>query len=185
MKQVLMLRQTDLKTCSLLVKGGQTHEIGQSAEALLAAWCLTCGSSLQGRRDWVRHHFGAVEKIPILISERTQLLYFPIYGMRSNDAIWLCANELMEVSVAENGQCAVWFRDGTKAVVPCSDRVIKKQRRRCRKILDFLNGVQEHYSDAGSLLEQIQGGWKKAGCIEEERREMTKWTAESDNIQRS
>lgn len=169
MRKVLMLRQIEAQKCTLLTSNQHLQTIAQSAQSVLETWCLSCGSSLRGRKDWVRHHFGAVEKVPILISERTQLLYFPLYGKQAKDAVWICANELMEVTASGEGQCTLWFYDGTKADVSCSERIIKKQRHRCREILDFLNDVEDRYSAAGSLLEQIHGGWNCAGCIEEAR----------------
>ena len=80
-RTVLLLNPSEKGTELVLGDGSVVYD-PRKPSVILNEWCRTYGSSMNGRIDAVRHLCGVKRKFPILLSERMNLIFFP---MRATD----------------------------------------------------------------------------------------------------
>ncbi len=134
---IMMMRRTGKKT-ECLLENSEVIETDASPEKILEAMCLSCGSSLRGRRDAFRFLTGAVQKAAVLISERSQLIYFPLTGNRDPGQIWICYNDVLSCHSAPCGS-RIRFCSAAEVFIPCGMRVVGGQMKRCESMLEKIN----------------------------------------------
>lgn len=140
MKQILMVQYDTgaQKTRVLYHGGGEEFREGPS-RSLIAEWCLVNGSSIEGRRESFRYFTGAVQKIPVLVSEKPLILLMPVLSPERNpDCLWISYNEILKVKALDDWHMNILFTDGTAVTAEVSPKVLRLQMKRCRQ---FLKGV--------------------------------------------
>ncbi len=105
---------------------------------ILERWCLNNGSSLAGRMQSFRFLTGTVQKPAVLVSERSQLLYFPLSGIRDPRCIWICFSAVLSWHSA-GADTIICFFDGSEITVPVERRVVAGQIKRCGTFLERIN----------------------------------------------
>ena len=136
MKRVLALRYDTLKKeTELFLENGQKRVEKGRPEPLLNRWCLEYGSTMQGRRDAVKAVTGIRTKVPLLVSDMTSVIFFPILSEKSRtDNFWINDSMLVMMKADQRIACDLYFADGTVLKVPFDIRILKRQRNNCRLI---------------------------------------------------
>ena len=139
MEHILMMQyHPDDRQTVFLLEGGGEGRISETPLVLLDRWCMNNGSSLPGRTSSFRNLTGAVQKPAVLISERTQQLFFPLTGIRDPQCIWISYGDVLSQHSA-GPDTVICFMDGSKIKVPFGQRLISGQMKRCRKFLEMIN----------------------------------------------
>ncbi|MGN1390325.1 MAG: competence protein ComK [Bulleidia sp.] len=141
MKQILTVQYDTgaQQTRVLYHGGGEVFREGPSLR-LIAEWCLAHGSSIDGRRESFRYYTGAVQKIPVLVSEKPLILLMPVLSPERNpDCLWISYEEILKVKAPDDWHMNILFTDGTAITAEVSPKVLRLQMKRCRQ---FLKGVQ-------------------------------------------
>lgn len=126
-------------TCELLYLDGSAEHIAESAESLFDRWCVSYGSTLDGRMEAVRRMTGKRTKVPLLIRERDVLLFFPLRSLYTEgENYWINDNQLAAVLPERRTAAHLIFMNGFKAEVPYDIRIIRRQQEICRKLRDSL-----------------------------------------------
>lgn len=118
---------------------GSREYIKETAAEYLGRRCVMCGSTMKGRTEAVRQLTGWKQKIPVLISERTQEIWFPVISPDDPDCTWICCGRIVRVRESSPGCTCVIFDSGVQATVNAGVRTIRKQIRRCTSFIDLLN----------------------------------------------
>ena len=141
----------------LLDRAGNERSVSAAPEKVIGDLCLQCGSSLEGRRESFRRLTGYRQKIPVLISERTQQILFPTLSPVQEDCIWISANDVLGVSEKPDGNSTVVFLNGIKRTVPFQARVIRRQVKRCEEYLQILDETdpEDALTDSRDLIRSL------------------------------
>jgi len=131
---------------------GSVHIPGSCLD-ILNGMCLAHGSTVSGRRSACTARTGQRIKVPVLISEMTEEIYFPLLSPESADCIWILYNELAGFH-AQSGGCRLVFFNGMPAFIPYDYRMVKKQCRRCGDYLKMLR--QERDADECRMPEVLR-----------------------------
>ncbi len=109
----------------------------ETPEHFLNRWCMESGSSLAGRTESFTYLTGARVKVPCLINEYSRLIYFPIYGRKQKNNIWICYQTIFNCKDYD-GLTLLKFTDGTTRIIPVGYRTIRMQIKRCEQYLSML-----------------------------------------------
>lgn len=120
---------------------GRTIQYDHSAEHMLDSWCMQNGSDMRGRIISFRHITGCRQKPAVLISERTQIIYFPTLSAKNPDCTWICFNEVFRFHSTRADQTMIQFASGIKVMIDVNYRIVRNQMNRCRNFLNLLNSA--------------------------------------------
>ena len=101
--------------------------------------CLFFGASYEGRREAVKHLIGVDMKVPILLEESRNIIFFPTASCIHKNSIWISYQNLLKYTKFNEFSTVLNFRDnvGVKVDVKCN--LIDNQVVRCLKIDTILS----------------------------------------------
>ena len=135
-RTVLLLYPSEKGTELVLGDGSVVYD-PRKPSVILNEWCLTYGSSMNGRIDAVRHLCGVKRKFPILLSERMNLIFFP---MRAKDeGPWINASMLVSWKGIHREATELFFLSGIHLTIPYDSRMVKRQMTLCEQFQAILN----------------------------------------------
>jgi competence protein ComK len=139
MERFLLIARKGDHQSECVLYGGRTAVFMVPPATLLEQLCLQNGSSLEGRITAFRTLAQVCQKPAVLISERSQILYFPTLGMENKDCVWICYNEILKIRSVGADHTEILFADGSRHQVDVNYRIIRNQRLRCADFLQKLN----------------------------------------------
>lgn len=104
--------------------------------------CIKHGSSLEGRKESFRILTNTKQKPAILISEKSELLYFPLKADSNFNNIYVNYSELMDFKRINKNETNLYFRNGLIYPVHFAYRTIKTQKDNC---VAFVKQLHELY----------------------------------------
>lgn len=128
---------------SVLIKAnGSRSRIAKPPLRLLEDCCLFFGSTLQGRKEAAGKILHIQQKIPILLSEKKEILFFPTVSYQRKDCIWIHANAVASFH-GDSKHTKLLFKSGDELHLPIAYRTIYRQMQRCEEFLTYLHLHQE------------------------------------------
>ena len=125
--------------CRLTYLNGEQSELSISAKDYLNELCLRHCSTLEGRMEACRHFLSITQKACLLISERSEEVYFPIRGLKDKDNEWFLFSSIVTYHSVSDNSTELIFKDGTRTVTDVNYRTVKMQIERCKKLLLMLD----------------------------------------------
>ena len=123
----------------LFLKGGREAVIQEKPAEFLNRLCLYSGSTLSGRTESFRYLTGSKQKPAVLISEHTQILFFPTMNAGHRECIWICYNEILDIHAEGPEHTRIRFLSADTAVIPFNYRIIRNRIKRCDQFIRRLN----------------------------------------------
>ena len=138
------------QTC-IYHKGGEKSYFNVLPQEILETWCINHGSSMEGRITSARILAGIRNKAPILISERSLTMFFPmrsIYGTNAanRNNIWINESEVLFHAGEGRSSVTIIFRDGYRLQINYDARSFAHQVQNCRLFREKL--LQAEAKDA-------------------------------------
>ncbi|MBR2991512.1 MAG: competence protein ComK [Solobacterium sp.] len=146
------LRSLDVICCdaqqrsSVCIFANESVVVRQMPLDLIDRLCIRCGSTRKGRQEAFRALTGAVQKIPVLISEDGPLL-MPTLSPESGSCVWIAYDSVLRMKPEGDDMTNVLFLDGTSFKVNVNVRVLRSQAKRCELFRRLLNEFKEHPED--------------------------------------
>ena len=136
--------ENDGDNLALFYSSGEKECI-QNMKALswLQDRCISNGSSVEGRITSFRVLTQTLQKTPVLISERTRVIYFPLFGIRDAHAVWIRYDTVMNFKSRSSHETEILFSGGMKMTFPADRRVISGQMKRCEVFLEKLRSIPD------------------------------------------
>ncbi len=110
---------------------------GVKSEELIKEFCILCGGTMEGKRKAICKRLGIVQKAPILISERSLMLIFPVkdhYGFE----YWLNYRGIERIKQYKYKQCTIFFTNQTSIILHMDYRSLMRQMKRCKLYFEIL-----------------------------------------------
>ena len=123
------------KGCLLTYLNGENSELAISATDYLNELCLRHCSTLEGRLEACRHFLSITQKACLLISERSEEVYFPVKGLKDRDNEWFLFSSVVTYHSLSDNSTELIFKDGTRKVTDVNYRTVKMQMERCKQLL--------------------------------------------------
>ncbi len=131
------------KTCDLSFKGensctflegAKEYNINMPLQKVINYNCEYYGSSFEGRVKGAQNSLGMKYKLPIIIEESRELVFFPTKAYNSENCSWIALNNIMKYEKSENGT-TVTFNTGIKKNYEISIESFENQMLRATKLL--------------------------------------------------
>lgn len=91
------------KSICEIVNIDKTIEISVNCKKLMDNTCLLFGSSLSGRIESSRKWLGCDYKLPIVLDEIRNIIFFPTRSIESLSNIWISFNIIEDYKAKDNG----------------------------------------------------------------------------------
>lgn len=121
------------------------YVIPESTYNILNYSCKYFGSSYEGRLEGSKSVIGSNYKLPIVIQDNLELVFFPTTSPRDSECIWLAAHKIKDFIPESYNTTKIIFNNGVEVVIPVSSRVIENQIYRATRLTYVL---KEHNSMA-------------------------------------
>ncbi len=100
--------------------------------------CEYFGSSLGGRQVGTTSLVGFTHKVPVVVEESFDLIFFPTLSPRNQDCTWLSYSHIFKPCKLKD-KTILELKNGKKIVVDVSIAIIDNQLYRCSRLKDVLN----------------------------------------------
>ena len=121
-------------TNNQLINKNRSEEVNNTLQ-FLNDLCIKHGSTYKGRIDACKSLLNINQKVPLLISELTLEIWFPILSSKNKDNIWLNYNEILSYKATQDNKTIFKFKNGYTYEIPFNSRIIKNQMMRCEELI--------------------------------------------------
>lgn len=130
--------QVEHKQTLLVMQNKENRYLKQTPEKILNKICCKYGATIQQRCVFIQNRFHFQQKTPIVIDPYRELLFFPVYGKRCHNRIWIAYNKVIKIK-AQDCNTILYFEGNECLVLPLYYRGLKKQMNRCKEIINILS----------------------------------------------
>ena len=99
--------------------------------------CEYFGSSFQGRQTGTTKLVGYTHKVPIIIEESFNLIFFPTLSPRNDLCSWLSYSHILRLDKFKN-KTILELKNGKKIIIDVSTSIIDNQLYRCSRLKDMM-----------------------------------------------
>ena len=122
----LAVLSVDNKT-SKIMEDEQDYVVKQSSFDVMDHSCRYFGSSYEGRRQGAKEIIGANYKLPIIIEDGRNIVFFPTLAAEDNECMWSAVNKIKSYHPAEYNTTKIIFFNNVSLTVPLSYRSVQNQ----------------------------------------------------------
>lgn len=132
-------------TVALIPKNDQTivyevdksFVVNKSPLKIVEESCEYFGSSLEGRQVGTSKLVGFTHKVPIIIEESFNIIFFPTLSPKNDECSWISYSHVFKPDKFKD-KTIVELKNGKKILVNVSSAVIDNQLYRCSRLKDIL-----------------------------------------------
>ena len=99
--------------------------------------CEYFGSSLEGRQVGTSKLVGFTHKVPVIIEETFNLIFFPTLSPKNKECSWLSYEHIYKPNKFKD-KTIIELKNGKKLLVDVSSAIIDNQLYRCSRLKDTL-----------------------------------------------
>ncbi len=122
--KTLVLFSLDAKT--RVYEEDKCFVVDENPNSIMESSCSYYGSSLEGRRKGATSLIGVKYKVPVLVEESKNIIFFPTESSKKTSCTWIRSNKI-ENYYYSNGRLVLCFKNGDKIVLDHSLPVIENQ----------------------------------------------------------
>lgn len=127
--------------------------VNRSTLDIIKDGCLFFGCSYEGRRDAVRNILGVDLKIPILIEDSHNIIFFPTTNCVNKSSIWISYQNLVKYVKKDEFSTALYFRCDKRIAIDVKYTLVDNQFIRCMKLNSFINKRKEFIETSRAVIE--------------------------------
>jgi competence protein ComK len=116
--------------------------------------CLFFGCSFEGRRDAVKDILGIDMKVPILVEDSKNIIFFPISSCINKNSIWISYQNLLKYSKFDEFSTVLYFRNNKQVIVDVKYNLVDNQVIRCIKLESMLERRKNFIKREGIIIEE-------------------------------
>lgn len=96
--------------------------------------CMFFGSSFDGRREASKNIIGVDMKVPIIIEESKNVIFFPVSSCISRNSIWISYQNLIKYSKIDCNSSMLYFKNNKSIKLNTKYNLVDNQVIRCIKL---------------------------------------------------
>ena len=116
--------------------------------------CLFFGSTLEGRREAVKNILGIDLKVPILVEDTRNIIFFPTANCIHKNAIWISYQNLLKYYKFDEFSTVLCFRNNKQITVDVRYNIIDNQVIRCMKLESLLNKRRQYIKQECIIVDE-------------------------------
>lgn len=130
-----LIQKSELSTT--IIEEKETKFINCPINKLINYSCAYYGSSLKGRLEGTKYALGSKYKLPIIIEETREIIFFPTTSYRNNNCAWISLKNISNYQRKGN-KVTVQFKNNTNIDLDISYESFENQVFRATKLLLIL-----------------------------------------------
>ena len=127
----------------IMIDTKKDEKINMSLKKFLNYNCEYYGSSFEGRIKGSQNALGMKYKLPIIIEESKEIIFFPTKAYNNEDCIWVSLNNISSYE-ENNSSTLVTFKSGKKYNLELSIESFENQVLRASKLLLILKSRKQN-----------------------------------------
>lgn len=148
-KDTVALIPKDKKT--IVYETDDSFIVDKTPLEIMEESCEYFGSSLEGRQIGTSKLIGFTHKVPIIVEETFDLIFFPTLSPRNEECSWLSYSHIFKPDKFKD-KSIIELKNGKKIVVGVSSAIIDNQLYRCSRLKDVLQIRKIDKSDKKTTL---------------------------------
>jgi competence protein ComK len=132
---VALIPKDDDKT--IVFEVDKSFVINKKPLKIVEESCEYFGSSLEGRQIGTSKLIGFTHKVPVIIEESFELIFFPTLSPKNEECSWLSYSHIYKPDKFKD-KTIVELKNGKKILVDVSRSIIDNQLYRCSRLKDVL-----------------------------------------------
>lgn len=141
------------KNQSKVIEYNEEFIVNMTSLEIIKHSCLYFGCTYEGRRDSVKEFIGIDMKVPILVEESRNIIFFPTASCVNRDSIWISYNNLLKYSKMDDFSTVLYFKKNFNYKVLVKYKLVDNQVVRCMKLSMFLGKRKEFINSDNITLE--------------------------------
>lgn len=126
------------KNHTIVYEVDNSFVVDKSPLRIMEESCEYFGSSLEGRQVGCTALVGFTHKVPIIVEETFELIFFPTLSPKNEECSWLSYSHVFKPDKFKN-KTIVELKNGKKILIDASVAIIDNQLYRCSRLKEKLN----------------------------------------------
>ena len=129
--------------------------VNKTPLAIIKDSCLYFGCTYEGRRDSVKQILGVDMKVPILIEDSKNIIFFPTSSCINQNSVWISYENLLKYSKFNEFSTILYFQNKQNIKVDVKYNLIDNQIIRCIKLKTLLVKRKKFIKSECSIVEDF------------------------------
>ena len=125
------------KNTTIVYEVDNSFVINKPTLKIVEESCEYFGSSLEGRQIGTSSLVGFTHKVPVIIEESFDLIFFPTQSPKNDECAWLSYEHIFKPDTFKD-KTIIELKNGKKIIVDVSTPVIHNQLYRCSRLKETL-----------------------------------------------
>ena len=134
-KNTIALVPKDNKT--IVYEEDDSFVVDKSPLKIVEESCEYFGSSLEGRQIGTSKIIGFTHKVPVIVEESFDLIFFPTLSPKNDECAWLSYSHIFKPNKFKD-KTIIELKNGKKILVDVSTAIIDNQLYRCSRLKEAL-----------------------------------------------
>ncbi len=134
-KNTIALVPKDKKT--IVYEEDNSFVVDKTPLQIVEESCEYFGSSLEGRQVGTSKIIGFTHKVPIIVEESFDLIFFPTLSPKNEECSWLSYSHIFKPDKFKD-KTIIELKNGKKILVDVSSAIIDNQLYRCSRLKEAL-----------------------------------------------
>ena len=123
--------------CSKAIEEKRDYYINDTSYSIMEHSCRYFGCTYQGRLMGSKYILGTKYKVPIIVEESNNIIFFPTTDIENPQCMWISLNWFDRVEEDDDGNTYIYLKNGKKISTKISKNSIENQALKSIK-LNFL-----------------------------------------------
>ncbi len=119
---------------SKVLEDNKEYVIDKNPFQIMDESCKYFGSSYNGRKEGSKSILGVDYKVPIIVEDSSNLVFFPTISPRDPQCAWIAAKQVKYYEELETGDLKIIFENDKEMVLPISYRSFQNQLLRATRL---------------------------------------------------
>lgn len=124
---------------SKIIENKQEYLLPKPSFEVMEDSCAYYGSSFDGRLKGTKMMLGASYKLPIIIEESNNIIFFPTNGTNNDKCSWISLNQVEKYEPTNGGYTKVTFVGGKSIILKMSYTSFEMQLLRATRLQNLLS----------------------------------------------
>ena len=124
---------------SKVMEDSNNYIVEKSSFDVMDHSCKYFGSSYEGRKQGSKDVIGANYKLPIIVEDGRNLVFFPTTSIEDEDCMWIAVNKIKKYEQMDFNTTKITFTNNQNIIIPLSYRSIQNQIFRATRLSYILN----------------------------------------------
>ena len=121
-----------------VIESDDEYYINKSSYEVMEDSCSYYGSSCEGRMKGTKNILGSIYKVPIVVEETNDIIFFPTDSIKSNNCIWISLNQIDKYE-KDGHFTKVFFKNGKEIILKMTINSFEMQLLRANRLSSIIN----------------------------------------------